>query len=360
MDAFSTGNVLSSDALESVRHTWQYAMNHHGHGMVAQHIGRAYNSAISNDTQNFRIITPVTTPIDTSVTTRPLGVIVQCWGGSADFEVFWNGVSQDTQGGAGSGQSTATTVESIPAGPSWEGVVHSPQTSLSNEYRFDTLRVDGPPVASISVFSVPENSLTDAAALGVVDGNFQANVPLKGCKPTPSFTDRASVDVIAQYQNSVSSTTTQSIISNSSRCLAYHCHGYGNFNNNPAGGGSLGYTGLIGGLSTTGAYTSLVPSWKVRPRNLTELSYPSDTIPCDIGVYARGDTNSVLRFQSVNTGSTVDISMTSTSYSFYTDIGNLDIDPGGDEILVKCYSSTTIAIETQAFAIWEPQSGTVV
>lgn len=351
----STGNMPSSVALEACRAAFNYHINFERHGQVAQYWGRPSESLNGNFDSTFYIITSAVASGDTAQVTRNIGIRCQCWDitnppsetQTATVLFTWNDGAQQTQIVDGSSTQDGVYNE-VPAGPYYEDILAVSQGTPTSGFTVDEFGVDEAVVASMSAFDLPESYLTNDAAYSLAPGNFGPNQFLKGWDTTASN----SVDTLAQYQNSIASTPTESMIHNSRRALFQWC--------DPSGlyvlgaGGSLAWTDCI---ETSGSDRF---DFKIKPRNLRGRNYAPDTDTqlTDIAVVARADATTKLRFSSIETADSVEVDLTA-GYAAATLVvaQGLEVAPEGDTIRVEAYVSTAAAVEIKTLSLWEYANG---
>lgn len=352
----STGNMPSSVSLEAARSSFLYHMAYERHGQIAQYWGRPDASINGEFDSTFYIISSASTPADTSVTTRNIGIRCQCWDITdhpsetplSTVLFGWNGVTQQTQ--EVNVSSTQDDIwDEVPAGPYYEDVLTVSQASPTTGFVVDEFTVEEAVVANMSAFELPESQLSNAAAYNVAPGNFGVGQFLKGWDTTASN----SVDTMAQFQNSNAATATESMINNSRRCLFQWC--------DPAGLYVVGP--IIPSLVWTDCFRasgSEVFDFKIKPRNLRGRRYTVDADTClaDVAVVARADTTTKIRFSSIETSDSVEVDLTA-GYASATLVAaqGLEVAPEGDTIRVEAYVSTGAAVEIKTLSMWESAQG---
>ena len=331
---------------EACRSTFLNLMNWNQHGQIVNYIGPydyTINGAYSNE---FYIVTPVEDPIDSTQTTKKLGIEVQCWnatnaGGTMDPE--WN--SNDIFDEPRSIPVSATQDDAeAPYGEYFAAVVDIATTGGTSGYTANLLAFDGPVPANVSVYSLPEYEQTTAAAYRLAPGHFGAGQTLRGDLHN-------SVGTMCQYQNSrIAHETDQSenMIYNSKRCLFQAVHPAGMYYDGD-GSGSLAWTDFWTGGG--GAF-----SFKIQGRNLRGRSgFGTTTANVDIVYITTRDATTEIKFTSAETGDTYTktFASTKTTPSLNVDTTSLTVDLNGDEILVECRASTAAVLVIHSLSMWE-------
>jgi hypothetical protein len=358
------GWIPNTEMGQAAVKSYQTLKNWRQHDQLCGFIGAPvsdYNGGVSN---KFYILSPVSTPADTSQTTRKLGIALKRWnfdfwtdpGGGASYNqnVDWNGSQLNNyvvwirsfyDYSTGTPQDYTTE----PAGDSYLWFADSTQSLIdaqySNGYRYDLLEAPEISVAAMAVFSLPEWTLTLAASQGLVSGNFAATHTLRGYDSGGD--SGTSIGAITHNMDN----STDGILQNTKRAILSYMHP----------GGCLvvdsGVGAVYNGLQEygTGAPGTAVLPIKVRGRNLRgRTSFPNDN--CDVVMMAQWDTGTKLRITSAQTTDTIVYNFVGSQTGTPAMVVIQDAfryDPRGDDLTIEFEVSNTKAVIIHSLSIFE-------
>lgn len=351
-----TGMSPSMQTLLAARQSFLHASTYRRHGHLFCGLGSIANVADDgyDFINRFNIFYPATDPVDTSQTTRRMQVRIWCYQeydtATNEINVFLNGsatatYTEDTTGYISRGVADRRNEWQQPEnGLKLIDLIVNANTLESQSLVASGVgrlyvRIDGVRVHSVFAWALPEKSVSNERCYGIGAGNFQTGDPLRGYDTGLN----GSVDSMVQRQYSREAIGYRDTFLNSSRRVLFgHGHACGYYCSKSSG--DAGYISLMD--------ASFRPH--VAPRNLRKST---GVVTVDLAFAYRSDANTKIRFRSVSAGDTFEYTFAAqTTIVPRTEIAALDIDAEGDDIIIDCWVSTTIACEIHSIAIIE--SGT--
>lgn len=356
------GLIPASEIGSALAQSYQTLKSWKRNELLAQYIGPAQSDYSGGQQNRFYIITPVEAPIDTNQTTRKIGMFAKRWnydfwtdpGGGADYEnnVRWNGSQLDDYTETIRSQylytgSEAQSRNEPAAGPTafWfaEATQDTGDSQYSSGFRYDLLQINDISFANFTAFTLPEWTLTTAAAGGLVPGNFTPGSVARGYAGT---TDTGTS--LGALVNNIDA--TDGILSNTKRCVAQWCHPGGSYiihtNSTPT------YYSFLEN-ATGGATITL----KCKGRNLRGRStFSNSTSNLDFAMVALWDTGAKIKLESATQGDTYTATLPGSAtgaVSLHVIQDAITYDPAGDFLSVKFEVTDAIAVEVKSFCFYE-------
>lgn len=361
------GSIPNSDAGRAVANAYQYHKNWRQLDMVCRYSGKLGSDFHGGATNDFYVITPVSTPSDSGQTTRKYALLAKRWnydfwvdpGSGLNYTntVDLNGsqlgsytvdVRQEYTPTAGG---TAQSITTPPKGPGYVWIADLTQSLVDSQYssgyRYDILSADQITFAGFAAMSLPEYYLSTGASQGLVEGNFFAGHTLRGYTSS-SDTGTSIGSVVHNTDNS-----SDGVIQNTKNCVMNYMHPAGNV---VFDGSATAYHGLkeyIDGVSGTTSFPFKVKGKNLRNRTAfaTLGSYNLDLCIC-----AQWDTGAKMRVTSAQTGITVNYNFVGSSVgtpSFVVLSAFVLYDPRGDELSIEFEVSPTKSVIVHSLSLFE-------
>ncbi len=371
---FANPNLCDGGAIpdqgvgSALAQTFNYFRCYHQFDMLASHAGHPLSDYNGGTVNKFFVISPVEDPADAAQTTRKIGMVARRWnydfyvdpGGTPDTynnDVEWNASQLDDHEVTirnqyiytGTGDQTNKTP---PMGPEYVWIADATQDTGDSQYdsgyRWDTLEADGCSFATFAAFSLPEWTLTDAASMGIVPGNFAATSTVRGFNGAGNT--GTSLGALVNYIDG-----DDGVLQNTKKCIAQWCHPRGSYIVGAGGNEWLGF------YERSGAPVKVY----ARGRNLRGRTFPvagaGDN--CDFVMVGRWDADVEVRVRSYKPNDTlidtytVGLGADPGSSALHVAADALKYYPSGGYFTVEFEVSSAKAMRLRSFAIYEKGTG---